>query len=269
MTPDPAGIFVADTSFPQSWNLYSYVRNNPLNFIDPRGLDCAYLNDAGTGAESIDHNSNIGECEQNGGYWANGTINQLSWVQPNVNNDTAVIYSQFSNGGIGVSLASQTWTQGAFGLSDEASSSLYSFQQWTPLNWNERAIREIEKALPTVCGGGAFFYAGVQGKKKGVGGFVGYLGEWDSNSGYSHNGLGELGGEHGAGGVAVSTNGRVDGLAFVPAGPVGEFGGGVTDGTAFGFYAGTPEKFPVGIGGGAYLNLTSNAGCRAVQGQHP
>jgi hypothetical protein len=59
----------------------------------------------------IDHNSNIGEYEQNGGYWANGTINQLSWVRPNVNQDTALIYSQFGNGGIGVSVASQTWTQ--------------------------------------------------------------------------------------------------------------------------------------------------------------
>jgi len=56
------------------------VLNNPLNFIDPNGLDCAYLNNSGTAAESIDHNSNIGECEQNGGYWANGTINQLSWA---------------------------------------------------------------------------------------------------------------------------------------------------------------------------------------------
>lgn len=63
-----------------------------------------------------------------------------------------------------------------------------------------------------------------------------------------------------AGGVAVSTKGHVEGLAFIPAGPVGEFGGGVTDGTAYGFYVGTPEKFLVGIDGGGYLNLTSNAG---------
>ncbi len=183
MTPDPAGIFVADKSFPQSWNLYSYVRTNPLNFIDPNGLDCAYLNDSGTGAESIDHNSNIGECQQNGGYWANGTINQLSWVQPNVNNDTAVIYSQFSNGGVGVSLASQTWTQGAFGLSDEASSSLYSFQQWTPLTWNERAVREIAKALPTVCSAGVYYYAGRELEAGPVNGFAGAIHEYDTKAG--------------------------------------------------------------------------------------
>src|SRR5262249_3232134 len=25
---------------PQSWNLYSYVRNNPLKFTDPSGMEC-------------------------------------------------------------------------------------------------------------------------------------------------------------------------------------------------------------------------------------
>jgi RHS repeat-associated protein len=40
MSPDPIGIFVADPSTPQSWNLYAYVRNNPLNLLDPFGLYC-------------------------------------------------------------------------------------------------------------------------------------------------------------------------------------------------------------------------------------
>ncbi len=30
---------------PQSWNLYGYVRNNPLTFVDPNGEDCIYTND--------------------------------------------------------------------------------------------------------------------------------------------------------------------------------------------------------------------------------
>ena len=80
MSPDPdnAG---ADPESPQSWNAYSYVLNNPLSSIDPDGLDCVYLNDAGTavdGAGGVDRNSNKGECGQNGGTWFDGRINSNS-----------------------------------------------------------------------------------------------------------------------------------------------------------------------------------------------
>jgi RHS repeat-associated protein len=36
-----------DENDPQSWNLYSYVRNNPLRFTDPHGRECVTL-DNGT-----------------------------------------------------------------------------------------------------------------------------------------------------------------------------------------------------------------------------
>ena len=38
MSPDPSGLFFADESNPQSFNLYGYVRNNPINSIDTDGL---------------------------------------------------------------------------------------------------------------------------------------------------------------------------------------------------------------------------------------
>lgn len=38
LSPDPAGTFFADERIPQTWNHYSYVRNNPLKFVDPLGL---------------------------------------------------------------------------------------------------------------------------------------------------------------------------------------------------------------------------------------
>ena len=38
MTPDPAGLAVVDLNNPQSWNRYSYVTNDPLDFVDPSGL---------------------------------------------------------------------------------------------------------------------------------------------------------------------------------------------------------------------------------------
>jgi RHS repeat-associated protein len=80
MSPDPLGPWVADASDPQSWNMYAYARNNPLTNIDPSGLDCVYFNDAGNGVESVDHNSNSDECGQNGGNWANGTVNSNNVV---------------------------------------------------------------------------------------------------------------------------------------------------------------------------------------------
>ena len=36
-----------DSAYPQSWNLYTYVRNNPLRYIDPTGRNCVNL-DNGT-----------------------------------------------------------------------------------------------------------------------------------------------------------------------------------------------------------------------------
>jgi hypothetical protein len=41
-----AGNFVADLTNPQSSNLYSYVKNNPLRFIDPSGL-CSHDSSGG------------------------------------------------------------------------------------------------------------------------------------------------------------------------------------------------------------------------------
>jgi RHS repeat-associated protein len=38
LLPDPAGLAAVDPTDPQSWNRYAYVRNSPLDNIDPLGL---------------------------------------------------------------------------------------------------------------------------------------------------------------------------------------------------------------------------------------
>jgi RHS repeat-associated protein len=82
MSPDPSNAG-ADPTDPQTWNMYSYVANRPLSYVDPSGLDCIYFNDAGNGVEWIDSNSNGGECNQNGGDWVNGTtsLGQITYDQ--------------------------------------------------------------------------------------------------------------------------------------------------------------------------------------------
>jgi RHS repeat-associated protein len=56
MSPDPGGVAFSDPSSPQSWNLYSYVQNNPLTNIDPDGHDCVTNNGDGTVS------TNTGDC---------------------------------------------------------------------------------------------------------------------------------------------------------------------------------------------------------------
>lgn len=74
MSSDPLGPASANYSNPQSMNRYAYALNNPMSFNDPRGLDCVYLNSTGTYYESIDANSDAGECQEHGGYWFQGTV---------------------------------------------------------------------------------------------------------------------------------------------------------------------------------------------------
>src|ERR1700693_506118 len=66
MTPDPMGNAVADPSNPQSWNQYSYVINNPVNLVDPTGLDWC------EGAPGV----SPGECSDSGGTWHISNGNQ-------------------------------------------------------------------------------------------------------------------------------------------------------------------------------------------------
>jgi len=74
MSSDPLGPASANYSNPQSMNRYAYALNNPMSNLDPRGLDCVYLNATGTDYESIDADSNSGECGQNGGLWFDGKV---------------------------------------------------------------------------------------------------------------------------------------------------------------------------------------------------
>jgi len=65
---------------PQSWNLYSYVRNNPLIFVDPSGNDCVYLNSSGSDVGTIDSKNSPAQCGKTGGYWVDGTVTNATFA---------------------------------------------------------------------------------------------------------------------------------------------------------------------------------------------
>jgi len=65
---------------PQSWNLYSYVRNNPLIFVDPSGNDCVYLNSSGSDVGTIDSKNSPAQCGKTGGFWVDGTVTNATFA---------------------------------------------------------------------------------------------------------------------------------------------------------------------------------------------
>lgn len=70
ISPDPAGIAATKVSDPQSWNLYSYVGNNPVDIIDPQGLswqDGLPLGIHGSWAQSLHPESPFGGGGGGGG----------------------------------------------------------------------------------------------------------------------------------------------------------------------------------------------------------
>ena len=132
-----------------------------------------------------------------------------------------------------------------------------------------KGVAQRTASLPDVCSGGAFVYAGVQGPVKGKHGFAGYLGNYDSEGGWSNSGLLEGSGHTAGVAGAYSPSGGAEGLAFVP---FAEAGGGLVgiskEGMlAVGGYVGTPEEgakgnpLPVGVGAGAYFNISTMAHC--------
>jgi len=122
MSPDPAGLAAVRLASPQSWNRYAYVLNNPLGLVDPLGLDCVYVTDDGSRVESIDYNSNEGECGASGGYWIEGSVNSASWVTVDPNTGIVSGYGVTWDGFIEFSVAGAmgsnlwgAWTQ-TFGV---------------------------------------------------------------------------------------------------------------------------------------------------------
>jgi len=163
LSPDPAGWDAVNQSAPQSLNRYAYVMNNPMSAVDACGLDCVYLTSGGDGIDSVDHNSDQGECWQNGGYWAPGYVpDDNSYITFDPNSDAIGIVSISSWGYVssvanciscstvsvtGTPLGAFTQTIGTF--DPFASVSAYNSQSFaiTPLDSQEERIYELAQGL--------------------------------------------------------------------------------------------------------------------------
>jgi len=100
MKPDESLVYW-DRSNPQSLNLYEYALNNPTSNTDDDGHDCVYLNNSGSGVESVDQSSSSGECGNTGGYWVQGAATNaqingdsltLTGTTNGVDNNTSATY---------------------------------------------------------------------------------------------------------------------------------------------------------------------------------
>jgi RHS repeat-associated protein len=67
MSPDPENAGAESTN-PQSWNMYGYVLNNPLKFIDPTGTECVWDNGS-FDAENDAQTGSVSGCQNAGGTW--------------------------------------------------------------------------------------------------------------------------------------------------------------------------------------------------------
>lgn len=97
-SPDEPFTF-ADPDNPQSWNLYSYVRNSPLVNVDPWGRDCVYTHGATQSDTSIAVGIESGNCSSSAGAYVAGTIDRSSLA---LNNGTiSYSYSPYSGADLG------------------------------------------------------------------------------------------------------------------------------------------------------------------------
>jgi len=272
MSPDPwLGSMHMDN--PQSLNRYAYVLNNPLKYIDPDGLDCAYLNDAGTDIEKggLDQTSNSRECKKHGGYWVVGAIADVSSSGNNItfnvigadlNRYNATFNTNSPIQPVALSMDLDSYF-GNYALAQRQA--VMNRMNATPTP--QQYIQAIALAAPTVCGGGVFGVAGGEVSGAVLHGAVGVITQVDSRSGVSSGLIVEAGGGEGliGGGGAVRGADGVEGFGYEGAGVDVGGAGGSAGAVAFssggvGVYADGQFRGRM-AGVGAYVNITNNATC--------
>jgi RHS repeat-associated protein len=176
MSPDPSGLVFADPTNPQSFNLYSYVLNNPLVNVDPNGLDCVHIdNDTGKFISA-----NRGDCDNsteasaNTGHYFDGHLDALYTTDGTTN---GAITGLAGTNESGLSLYSggpaATTPKGAASPIEAVDAPSYQLSPYAQAVFGQVAQRTAW--VPTVCSVGAYAQYGVGPIATGV--------SYDSNKG--------------------------------------------------------------------------------------
>jgi RHS repeat-associated protein len=222
---------------PQSWNLYSYGRNNPLINRDPTGR-CS------KGSDGQMHDDSDGKC-------ADVTSVTVTEKAPQVRDLQAEAQAEL------------------YRREYDKLQQNRQRRQDVPLSPSgQQQMKAIGNAMPEVCSGGVFGYSGTE-----VGSvFRGDIEDWDTQSGHSKGTLTEItGGElaHLGGGVIqhggetalkgewILFGGAGADIPFVASGSVGVVG----FPSGVGVY-GEGFLFTQGGGVGAYVNVGTHGGCK-------
>ncbi len=92
ISPDPARLMAVSLTDPQTWNLYAYVANRPLNSTDPLGLDSCHYTEASWYDVGDSYSAAIDDqslCALRGGWWGEDEDANLVGTFTNTNTNLA------------------------------------------------------------------------------------------------------------------------------------------------------------------------------------